>query len=311
MSSTYTISRFDEVDQQPSDTPSEIRFSQKHDLVGVSSWDSSMYFYTASAPYKLRSKIETTAPLLTTAFMDDVCLAGDTFGNLFIIDLNTGTKNTLKLHESGLRHIRIFNNNLFITGSWDKTIKVFDLKSGQSVHQINLEERLYTLDCHSEYIAYTTAGNNIYKFDLQTQSKVQLQSKMNYQIKCLAAVDHESFMVGSIESKCELINFNFPDKGYAFRTHKTTTELHSVNAICVNPKNREIIVTGGGDGNIYYYNKSTRQRILTANMYTPITCMAFNQDGTVLGAGIGYDWSKGYQVSETKPNVKFIKKDDI
>ena len=64
--------------------------------------------------------------------------------------------NTLSLHSDQVRSITSKNGTL-ISGSYDKTFKIWDLKTLACVHNQKIENRLYSL--HSSFLHYLVTGD--------------------------------------------------------------------------------------------------------------------------------------------------------
>ena len=52
--------------------------------------------------------------------------------------------------------------------------------------------------------------------------------------------------------------------------------------------------TVGSDGGYSFWDKDSRHRLKKfQSIKTPITCCAFNANGSLFAYGVGYDWHKG------------------
>lgn len=60
-------------------------------------------------------------------------------------------------------------------------------------------------------------------------------------------------------------------------------------------------MTAGGDGTYNFWDKDSKQRLKAMQKCqygadpAPITCGAFNSDGSIYAYGVSYDWSRGFQ----------------
>lgn len=67
-----------------------------------------------------------------------------------LYDAETGKQVNFVHHEAPIKSILFADYNLVVTGSWDKTIKYWDLRAPGSAGTLCLSERVYTMDaCRS------------------------------------------------------------------------------------------------------------------------------------------------------------------
>lgn len=94
--------------------------------------------------------------------------------------------------------------SLLVTGSWDKTLRYWDLRQPNPAHVQQLPERCYALTVKHPLMVAATADRNLIVFNLQnpqTEFK-RIVSPLKYQTRCLAAFpDKQGFLVGSIEGR--------------------------------------------------------------------------------------------------------------
>ncbi|KAM0673214.1 hypothetical protein GVAV_003379 [Gurleya vavrai] len=303
--SSMSSTKIFEVDFPPSDSPSSISFS-KHDLFSVSAWDGSLSFFNyINHPFILKSTFTHSEPLLCSSFVNNICVSGSSAGSVFSVDINTGLASNAKIHEGGIRHIKTMNEFVYITGSWDKTVKFVDIRTQQVVHQLQMPERVYGMDFKSGTLALLLAGNKLITYDTSNMQEKQHTTKLSWSLKCLSQVD-DGIVVGGIEGRGEYLSTSVSTKRYSFRCHRTTNEMFSINHIATYPKNDSCFMTCGSDGSIIMYDKSVRQKLFSESFKTPVCCGEFSPDGSVFVLGVGYDWSRGYENSGDKPGVKII-----
>jgi mRNA export factor len=74
-------------------------------------------------------------------------------------------------------------------GSWDKTLKYWDLRTPNPVFSFNLPERCYALDVKHPLLVVGTADRHLLVFNLQNPSTPykQLQSPLKWQTRCVTA----------------------------------------------------------------------------------------------------------------------------
>jgi mRNA export factor len=69
-------------------------------------------------------------------------------------------------HDAPIRSIRFVNtpNNtpMIVTGSWDKTVKYWDLRSPEPAATIQCQERVYAMDTKDRILVIATAERGIH-----------------------------------------------------------------------------------------------------------------------------------------------------
>ena len=111
-----------------------------------------------------------------------------------LLDLGSGnmTPQTLPgAHTEPVRCARfadVNNQQILVTGSWDKTVKYWDLRQPNPVATINAQERIYTMDVRNKLLVYGTADRYINIVDLnkpETPYK-SIQSPLKYQTRVIS-----------------------------------------------------------------------------------------------------------------------------
>ena len=89
-------------------------------------------------------------------------------------DMNTGQSTQIAEHAEPVKAVKFLDNNpsIMATGSWDKTIKYWDLRSPQPVSTIQLPERLYSMDTKGNLLVAATADRHILLYDLNNPTTV-------------------------------------------------------------------------------------------------------------------------------------------
>jgi WD40 repeat protein len=118
------------LDNPPNDHISSLKFSPTDPfLLASSSWDKLVQVY------HIKSNTITQSFTLSSALLD-VCFAQDGLSlftggldkTVSLLDLQTGSIVALGKHDDGVKSI-VTSANLLFSGSWDKTIKVWDPRS--------------------------------------------------------------------------------------------------------------------------------------------------------------------------------------
>lgn len=96
---------------------------------------------------------------------------------------------------------------MIVTGSWDKTIKYWDLRQQAAVATVQCQERVYTLDVKGALLVVGTADRYINIINLSEPQKFYktLQSPLKWQTRVVSCfTDCTGFAVGSIEGRCAI-----------------------------------------------------------------------------------------------------------
>ncbi|KAF7790186.1 hypothetical protein EIP86_001138 [Pleurotus ostreatoroseus] len=81
-----------------------------------------------------------------------------------MLDMFTGQSVQVAQHSESVKAVRWVespNGSYLVTGSWDKTIKYWDLRSATPMATVQLPERCYSMDAAYPLIAVGTAGRHL------------------------------------------------------------------------------------------------------------------------------------------------------
>ena len=96
---------------------------------------------------------------------------------------------------------------MVVTGSWDKTVKYWDLRQSTAVATLNCQDRVYTMDVKDNLLVIGTAERYINIVNLTDPGKFYktIQSPLKWQTRTVACFkDASGFGVGSIEGRCAM-----------------------------------------------------------------------------------------------------------
>ncbi|PVI08002.1 Poly(A)+ RNA export protein [Periconia macrospinosa] len=321
----------------PSDSVSALAFSPTHDLLAVSSWDGTVriYEYSSSGNVvgKWMFKCEPKGgglehPLCVTWSKDGSALAaGGDGGTIFYLNLAEAgpggeIKPTLdfKEHQAGVKGLCFFQINgktMLASGSWDKTLKYWDLPSqGQVGQTIQCAERVYSMDAKNSLLVVATAERHIHIINLEDPTKIYktIQSPLKWQTRVVSCfTDATGFAVGSIEGRCAIqyaddkqtsLNFSFKCHRQQDPTNRDVAKVYSVNAISFHPEHGTFS-TAGSDGTFHFWDKDAKHRLKGyPEVGGSITATSFSRDGNIFAYAISYDWSKGYSANNPQQPIK-------
>ncbi|KAF9468173.1 Poly(A)+ RNA export protein [Collybia nuda] len=315
---TTTASEKDiEMGDPPTDSISSMSFSPQADYLAVGSWDNSVRIYEVGANGQSQGKAiyEHQGPVMDVCWNKEgnkVFSGGaDNAGRMF--DVSTGQATQVAQHDAPIKVVRWVDTpqaGILATGSWDKTIKYWDLRAQAPVATVNLPERCYTFDVQYPLMVVGTAERHIQIFSLTNPNTAYktITSPLKWQtrvVSCFpAGTPNSGFAVGSIEGRVAIQYVEDKDSGnnFSFKCHrrdsapvaKDQAVIFPVNDISFHPVHGTFS-TCGADGVVYFWDKDARQRLKTFDAAPgPISTSCFNHNGNIFAYAVSYDWSKGY-----------------
>lgn len=129
-----------------------------------------------------------------------------------MLDLGSGQTTQIAAHDQPIRSVRIVDiagqpGPTLVTGSWDKTIKYWDLRSPNPIASVDCQERVYTMDAKNKLLVVGTADRyiNVINLDQPTKFYKTIQSPLKWQTRVVSCfTDASGFGVGSIEGRCAM-----------------------------------------------------------------------------------------------------------
>ena len=259
----------------------------------------------------------------TNLFVSDVT------GGIYNYDIQSNSINKLGAHSLGCKEIIYYENNglnLLISGGWDGMLNFWDLRQPNPAFSINMNYKIYSMSMSfpllvvgmdKQKIAYfnlNMLGNNFNKI-------AEFDSHLKHQTRVISTFpDACGYIIGSIEGRVAVKHVNLnkmpnidkqtnlmhSDGDFAFRCHRSgnnNSNVYAVNTIAFN-KVYHTFATGGGDGTFHLWDKSSKNKLKIGyhEDKSPITCLAYSEDGNLLAYSSGNDWSKGVFDNTQKPN---------
>jgi mRNA export factor len=93
------------------------------------------------------------------------------------------------------------------TGSWDKSVKFWDLQGAEPVGTLDARERVYSMDVNGDLLVVATAERHIHMVNLRDPTKIYktITSPLKWQTRVVSCFsDATGFAVGSIEGRCAI-----------------------------------------------------------------------------------------------------------
>lgn len=228
----------------------------------------------------------------------NICTSGGADGVLYFNGMKVG-------EHSGPISCLSYLPGYLVSGSWDKTVKVWDVKSRVALLDYVLENKVLGIanDGTSRVFCACTE-RTIVSFDTEKpqQSPITRSTPITYQTRSVAANDGY-LAIGFCEGRIVIESLYEEDSTFhAFKAHIADSDgmkiVYPVNALAFQP-GTNYILTGGSDGNVVLINMET-QRIMqplkdenNEQFDTSISSVSFSKDGKMLAVAVSYCWENG------------------
>ena len=286
---------------------SDLSFSPAAEYIAATSWDNQVRIWEIlpSNTAVAKAAIHHDAPALCCTWSRDGSriFSGGADKMIRMLDVTTGQTTPLPAHDAPVKNLRWMstpNAQVLVSGSWDKTLKYWDLRSPNPIGVIQLPERCYSMDINGDLLVVATAERNVCIINLNNPTTIfkTTVSPLKWQTRVVSCYHNATgYAIGSIEGRVGLQWVDPKDQqlNFAFRCHREGNNAYAVNSISFHP-NYGTFVTAGADGSMHFWDKDSKQRLENiSNLGTPISCTAFSRNGTYLAYALSYDWSKGHE----------------
>ncbi|KAI0249139.1 Poly(A)+ RNA export protein [Lactifluus subvellereus] len=335
-----TVEKDVEVADPPPDSISSLAFCPVADFLAVGSWDNNVRIYEVGANGQTQGKAMYghQAPALSVCWNKEgsKVISGGCDNTARLYDIQTGQTQQVAQHDAPVRVVKWLETpqgGILATGSWDKTIKYWDMRTANPVSTVQLPERCYTLDVSYPLMVVGTAERHIQIFNLTnpTTPYKTMMSPLKWQTRVISCfLNGTGFAMGSVEGRVAIqyvhsyslvhpstssihLHLTFPSffryvdekdsqNNFSFKCHrrdqtpasKDQSLVFAVNDINFHPVHGTFS-TCGADGTINFWDKDSRTRLKTFDPCPgPVSSSAFNRNGTIFAYAISYDWSKGH-----------------
>ncbi|KAE8440669.1 hypothetical protein EG329_006833 [Mollisiaceae sp. DMI_Dod_QoI] len=317
------LSRDTKLASPPEDSTSDLAWSPVANHLAVASWDSKIRVYDVSKgdAGEGLTAIDLAGPALTCAWSRDgtKVVGAGTDKTARLLDLNSAPHAPIPVavHDAPIRSVRFFehpnsNGPIIVTGSWDKTVKYWDIRAptGTPIGALTLQDRVYAMDVKDTLLAIGDADTNLYIINLTEPTKIfkVKKSPLKCQTRTISCFhDATGFAIGSIEGRAafQWVADQEPNvKSYTFKCHrnlspisKNTMDIYTVNSISTHPI-YGTFCTGGSDGTFQFWDKERKCRLKEyPKVGGQISATDFSFDGKMLAYAVGYDWSQGFMAN--------------
>ncbi|KAK2731978.1 hypothetical protein FQN57_003053 [Myotisia sp. PD_48] len=316
--STGDLSKDVALASPPEDSISDLAFSSVSDFLAVASWDKKVRIYEINDQGMSEGKalFEHQAPVLNCCWTPDgtkvIGVGVDKAARMLDLQGNPTNAVQVAAHDGPIRCCSMTSNvgnsaqPLLVTGSWDKTVKYWDLRQPTAIGTLQCQERVYTMDTKNKLLVVGTADRyiNVVNLDQPTTFYKVSQSNLKWQTRTVSCfADASGYAVGSIEGRCAIQYVEEKDasSNFSFKCHRESapnapnvSNVYSVNSIGFHPEHGTFS-TAGSDGTYHFWDKDAKHRLKGyPNVGGTISTTAFNRNGNIFAYAVSYDWSKGY-----------------
>ncbi|KAI1769197.1 WD40 repeat-like protein [Hypoxylon sp. FL1150] len=310
------------------DTISSVSWSPVAHHLAAASWDGKVRIYdvdASTAAARGAALLAADGPLLDCDWAKDgtLVVAAGADAKTHILHVATGQTDTLGSHAKPVRCVRFVDvpgsgAPVVASGSWDRTVKYWDLRQRDPVATVACRERVYAMDAAASLLVVGTAAQHVHLIDLRKPDVFlrSVDTPFKSQTRSVAAFpDGKGWGTASIEGRCgiSVVDETLASKNnFTFRCHRTApppdnsnnnnnnnkkkqpTQVWAVNAIRFHPTRPSVFLTAGSDGSFAFWDRVAHARLKGyASVGAPLTAAAFSRDGAFLAYASGYDWHAG------------------
>jgi len=322
-----------EVVSPPDDSISCLSFSPAvlpTNFLIAGSWDSNVRCWEVENSGKTipKSMHSFGAPVLDVEWFDDgtKVFVATTDKMAKCWDLATNQSMQVAAHDAPVKTchwIKAPNYTCLMTGSWDKTLKFWDLRSSAPILTITLPERCYCADVDYPMAVVGTAGRGIiiYQLDNNPRQFKVAESPLKYQHRCISIFKDKKkqptgYALGSVEGRVaiQFVQPSTPKENFTFKCHRSNgipagyQDIYAVNDIAFHPVHGTL-ATVGSEGTFSFWDKDSRTKLKPSEpMEQSITKCCFNSNGQIFAYSVSYDWSKGHEYyNPAKKNYIYLR----
>uniref|UniRef100_A0A1I8ABL9 WD_REPEATS_REGION domain-containing protein n=1 Tax=Steinernema glaseri TaxID=37863 RepID=A0A1I8ABL9_9BILA len=286
---------------------SKIQYTHDPDKkwLAISSWDSTVRVFdltSPNTPIELRSYKHDRAVLACSFAGNNKLVSGGLDRTVKSVDVTSGAESKVGNHSDTIRCLEYsVESDLVVSGSWDSSVKFWDLRTSQSVGIADVGDKVYAMDVKKNRAVIGTKDRKVHVYDIRNlrQPEQVRDSPLKYQTRAIRCFPTgEAFVLSSIEGRVavEYLDPN-PDvqkDKYAFKCHRNKDEasgieqIYPVNALTFHPIHRTF-ASGGSDALVNIWDPFNRKRLYQFHRFpTSIVSLSFSADGSQLAIGSSY-----------------------
>lgn len=209
-----------ELSQPPTDGVSAMSWSPVADFLAVASWDNNVRVYGVepNGTTTPKAMYSHEGPVLDVIWSKDgnkiLSCGADKAARMY--DVATGQQQQVAAHDAPIKNLRWIDQNggILATGSWDKTVKYWDMRQAQPIATAQLSDKCYSMDFAWPYLVVGCAERKIHVFDVSqspTNPIMTIDSPLKWQTRVVACFQRQDppgtppappgYAVGSVEGR--------------------------------------------------------------------------------------------------------------
>lgn len=156
-------------------------------------------------------------------------------------NFNNNQETHIGSHNDAIKCVNYSNLlNAIITGSWDKTVKIWDPREKGCVATYDqCDRRVYSMDCRAEKIVVATQDRLVMIWDLRNMKQYMMrrESPFKFQTRAIRIFPNKcGYVMSSIDGRVAVDNFGAENKAelgtdkFSFKCHRDKN-IYAVNAI--------------------------------------------------------------------------------
>ncbi|KAH8596623.1 WD40-repeat-containing domain protein [Bisporella sp. PMI_857] len=281
----------------PEDSIFSLSFSPVADHLAVSAWDKKVRIYDIKPNLGGVgvASIDFDGPVLSCDWAETGAKFAGAGADMTakVIDLGAQgyPSQTVAVHDAPIKAVKFVKvsemaSQLIVTGSWDRTIRYWDMRTANPVAIIALPERVYAMDVRDKLMVAALADKRVAVINLDDPGRVH---------KTI-----ERFCLGSIEARVSTQNIdkNYQRLNFSFKCHRDQVsagtrgkevKCWSVNAISTNSRTGTFS-TAGSDGTPSFWDYEAKTRLKSyPSVGGPISATAYNFNASTFAYAVSYD----------------------
>ncbi|KXN72421.1 WD40 repeat-like protein [Conidiobolus coronatus NRRL 28638] len=295
-----------ELANPPSDSINNIQHSPNGNYLLASSWDNKVYIYQLGQNLSANSltSFDLNSPVLVSKWdpTSSKIFSGTGEGKGILYDCNSQQSVQVASHEKGIKGVAWINENMVATGSWDKTLKYWDIRSPPGsgpTAQVELAERCYSMDYRNDHLIIAMAQRAVALIKTNNPTTIVKSERvqLKFQSRCIKLLPSLlGYAISSVESRTAVHYFvddydcEPPKLSFAFSCHKLNDVLYPVHDLAFHPQTN-CLTTAGGEGTVRTWDLSTQNPIsVIASFNNPIVSIDYHPSGQSLAIATSNDF---------------------